>query len=87
MLIGIIATIVIPIIVFYEEIDNYNDDNDDSKWIHSGPFSIDREEYLLGHKIFLVAEGIDENDKGSIILTRIDDDGSQKLWKKYSNTG
>ena len=87
VLIAIITTIIIPIIVFYEEIDTYVDDNDDSVWIHSGPFSIDREEYLLGHKIFLVAEGIDENDKGSIILTRINEDGSQKLWKKYNFNG
>ena len=74
-------------IVFYEEIDTYVDDNDDSKWIHSGPFSIDRTEYFLGHKIFLIAEGIDENDKGSIILTKIDDDGSQKIWKELNFDG
>ena len=87
VLIAIIATIIIPIITFYEEMDYYADDNDDTVWVHSGPFSIDREEYWLGHKIFLVAEGIDENDKGSIILTRINDDGSEKLWKKYNFNG
>ena len=49
------------------------DENDDTKWISSGPFAIDRAEYLLGHKIFLIAQGVNPNDKGSIKLVKMNE--------------
>ena len=52
VLIAIITTIVISVYSFSEEIDDHKDKNDDTKWIKSGPFSIDREEYFLGQKYF-----------------------------------
>ena len=73
VLIGIIAAIVISLLSFSEQIDDYVDANDDTKWIHSGPFAIDREEYLIGHKIFLIAQGVNPNEKGSINLVKMDE--------------
>ena len=49
------------------------DENDDTKWISSGPFAIDRAEYLLGHKIFLIAQGVNPNEKGSIKLVKMNE--------------
>ena len=87
IVIAIIITIVISVLSFSEEIDNYIDENDDDKWIHSGPFAIDREEYLLGHKIFLIVRGIEIDDKGSINLTKINEDGTKSKITKYPFDG
>ena len=40
------------------------------EWITSGPFQIDRSEYDLGQKIFLVIEGLNPEDKGQIAFLR-----------------
>ena len=87
VLIAIITTIVISVYSFSEDIENYIDENDDTKWIHSGPFSIDREEYQLGHKIFLIANEVNQNDKGAIKLVKTNEDGSQKIFKTYRFDG
>ena len=87
VLIAIITTIVISTYSFSQEIDNNIDENDDVVWIHSGPFSIDREEYRLGHKIFLIANEVNQNDKGTIKLVKINEDESQKVIKTYSFDG
>ena len=39
-------------------------------WTTSGPFQIDRDEYDLGQKIFLVIEGLKSEDKGQIAFLR-----------------
>ena len=81
MLIAIIATIIIPIIVFYEEIDTYVDDNDDTVWIHSGPFSIDKSQYNLGEKIFITVTNLPQDEKGEMIFFRpMENDNG---WTKY----
>jgi hypothetical protein len=40
------------------------------QWITSGPFQIDRTEYDLGEKIFLVIEGLKPEEKGQIAFLR-----------------
>ena len=40
------------------------------EWIQSGPFSIDRSEYLLGEKIFINMKNLDENAKGQMIFVK-----------------
>ena len=40
------------------------------EWITSGPFQIDRSEYVLGEKIFLVISGLNENEKGQVAFLR-----------------
>ena len=40
------------------------------EWITSGPFQIDRSEYLLGEKIFLVIGGLEYNEKGQVAFLR-----------------
>ena len=55
------------------EEDKIKNDNSDSpfvpkerEWIRSGPFSIDRSEYLLGEKIFANLDYLPENIKGEM---------------------
>ena len=40
------------------------------EWITSGPFQIDRSEYLIGEKVFLVIEGLNTNEKGQIAFLK-----------------
>ncbi len=40
------------------------------EWITSGPFQIDRSEYVLGEKIFLVIGGLNEDEKGQVAFLR-----------------
>ncbi|ABX13446.1 hypothetical protein Nmar_1550 [Nitrosopumilus maritimus SCM1] len=42
----------------------------DREWITSGPFQIDRSEYLLGEKIFLRIGGLDYKEKGQVVFLR-----------------
>ena len=40
------------------------------EWIGSGPFHIDRSQYAIGEKIFIVMEGLNANEKGQIAVMR-----------------
>ena len=48
------------------------------EWQGSGPFRIDRNEYAIGEKIFIVIEGLDE--KGQIDIMRPLNGTNQKVW-------
>jgi hypothetical protein len=43
----------------------------DREWIQSGPFKMDRSEYLLGEKIFINVDYLPKNVKGEMIFTKI----------------
>ncbi|MDH3657752.1 MAG: hypothetical protein OEM77_06410 [Nitrosopumilus sp.] len=57
-----------------EEIEKINLENEYSpkprEWLTSGPFQIDRSEYVLGEKIFLVIGGLNEDEKGQVAFLR-----------------
>ena len=40
------------------------------EWITSGPFKIDRSEYLLGEKIFVNIDALNVNEKGKVVFLR-----------------
>ena len=40
------------------------------EWLTSGPFQIDRSEYLLGEKIFLRIGGLNYDEKGQVVFLR-----------------
>ena len=40
------------------------------EWIASGPFKIDRSEYLLGEKIFVNIDALNVNEKGKVVFLR-----------------
>ena len=41
------------------------------EWISSGPFKLDRSEYVLGERLFVNLDYIDKNTKGEMIFTKI----------------
>ncbi|WP_371504127.1 hypothetical protein [Nitrosopumilus adriaticus] len=58
----------------FDEIEKINLENEyapkEREWISSGPFQIDRSEYRLGEKIFLVIDGLNVDEKGQVALLR-----------------
>jgi hypothetical protein len=57
-----------------DEIEKINLENEylpkDREWITSGPFQIDRSQYAIGEKIFLVMEGLEQEEKGQVAFLR-----------------
>ncbi len=57
-----------------EEVEKINLENEYSpkerEWITSGPFQIDRSQYAIGEKIFLVIGGLNANEKGQVAFMR-----------------
>ena len=57
-----------------DEIEKINLENEyspkDREWITSGPFQIDRSEYVLGEKIFLRIGGLSYDEKGEAAFLR-----------------
>ena len=57
-----------------DEIKKINLENEyspkDREWITSGPFQLDRSEYLLGEKIFLRVGGLTLDEKGQVVFLR-----------------
>ena len=68
-----------------DEIEKINLENEYSpkerEWITSGPFQIDRSEYILGEKIFLVIGGLEQQDKGQIAFLRPLNDTHKKVYQ------
>ncbi len=58
----------------YDEIEKNNLEGEytpkEREWITSGPFQIDRSEYAIGEKIFLVIGGLMTNEKGQVAFLR-----------------
>ena len=56
------------------EIEKINLENEYSQkereWQTSGPFQIDRSQYAIGEKIFIIIGGLDINEKGQIAVLR-----------------
>ena len=54
--------------------DNEKSDNPfiskEREWITSGPFKIDRSEYLIGEKIFVNIDALSINEKGKVVFLR-----------------
>ena len=93
--IGVLAIILVLILISYQELDVENTSDKDIQsiineseykplpkaWQISGPFQIDRSEYAIGEKIFIVSTGLETNDKGEIVILRL---LNATAWKKWS---
>ena len=57
-----------------KEIEDINFENEYSpkprEWMASGPFQVDRKEYVLGEKIFIRASGLSYDEKGQVAILR-----------------
>lgn len=74
--------------------ENLEQDHDTSEykilpreWQISGPFSIDRQDYALGEKIFFRADGLKVNDVGDIVILKPLNQTHYKVWQTYPFDG
>ena len=74
-----------------DKLDNDSSDNPymatEREWIQSGPFQIDRSEYVLGEKVFVNIVNLNKNDKGTMIFTKIINSTHVFEYKKISFDG
>jgi hypothetical protein len=59
----------------------------DREWITSGPFQIDRSEYILGEKIFVRVGGLSSEEKGQIAFLRPLNETHHKVYLTISFDG
>ena len=57
------------------------------EWFQSGPFQIDRSEYILGEKIFINIINLGKNQKGTMVFTKIVNSTSIFEYKKIGFDG
>jgi len=74
--------------------DKMNNDNlekpyypKEREWIESGPFMIDRSEYIIGEKIFINIQKLDKNTKGQMIFSKIINSTHTYEYKKFGFDG
>jgi hypothetical protein len=74
-----------------DEIENNNLENEYSpkerEWITSGPFQIDRSEYVIGEKIFLVIGDLEYQEKGQAAFLRPLNDTHYSVYQTVSFDG
>ena len=57
------------------------------EWNKSGPFLLDRSEYVLGERLFVNLDNIDKNTKGQMIFSKILNDTHGYHYKKIKFDG
>jgi hypothetical protein len=57
------------------------------EWVSSGPFKLDRSEYVLGERLFLNLDYLDKNTKGEMIFTKIINNTHTYQYKKIQFDG
>ena len=59
----------------------------DREWNTSGPFKLDRSQYVLGEKLFVNLDYIDKNTKGQMIFSKFVNDTHSYHYKKIQFDG
>jgi len=57
------------------------------EWVSSGPFKLDRSEYVLGERLFINLDHLDKNTKGEMIFTKIINNTHTYQYKKIQFDG
>jgi len=72
--VGIIVAAVVAgsVATAFVSLQGFNGSSSDkrSTWVVSGPFAIDKSEYILGENIFMSVNGLLPNEKGGIMFLR-----------------
>jgi hypothetical protein len=66
----IIIIIIAGVLIAFTPNEEISKNKIEEEWIKSGPFSIDKNEYNVGEKIFIVVNGLKQEDKGKVIFFR-----------------
>ena len=66
----VIVIIIAGALIIFTQNEEISENKIEEEWIKSGPFSIDKNEYNLGEKIFIVVNDLKQEDKGKVIFFR-----------------
>jgi hypothetical protein len=66
----IIIIIIAGALIIFTQNEEISENKIEEEWIKSGPFSIDKNEYNIGDKIFIVVNNLKEEDKGKVVFFR-----------------
>ena len=66
----IIIIIIAGALIIFTQNEEISENKIEEEWIKSGPFSIDKNEYNIGEKIFIVVNNLKEEDKGKVVFFR-----------------
>ena len=75
----IIIIIITATLIIFTSNEETTKNKIEEKWIESGPFSIDKDQYNVGEKIFLDTDDLKFDDKGTIEFLRPVNDTHHKL--------
>mgnify|MGYP007072308396 CR=1 FL=1 len=74
-----------------DRIENKNSENpykpNEREWVSSGPFKLDRSEYVLGEKLFVNLDHVGKNTKGKMVFTKIINNTHVYEYKKIEFDG
>ena len=83
----IIIIIIAASLIIFTSNEETTKNEIEEKWIGSGPFAIDKAQYNVGEKIFLDADGLKFDDKGTIVFLRPFNDTHHKAYIKLPFDG
>jgi hypothetical protein len=66
----IIIIIIAGALIIFTQNEEISENKIEEEWIKSGPFSIDKNQYNIGEKIFIVVNNLKEEDKGKVVFFR-----------------
>ena len=85
--ITIIIIIIAGILITFTPNEETSKNKIEEKWIKSGPFEIDKNQYHVGEKIFLTVTGIPSEEKGIVKFLRPINDTHHKSYIKMPFNG
>ena len=83
----IIIIIITATLIIFTSNEETTKNKIEEKWIESGPFSIDKDQYNVGEKIFLDTDGLKLDDKGVVEFLRPINDTHHKTYIKIPFNG
>jgi hypothetical protein len=83
----IIIIIIAGILIAFTTNEETSKNEIEEKWIKSGPFEIDKEQYHIGEKIFLTVKDLSPEDKGVVQFLRPINDTHHKSHIKIPFNG
>ena len=83
----IIIIIIVAALIIFTPNEETTKNKIEEKWIESGPFAIDKDQYNVGEKIFLNTQGLKLGDKGAIEFLRPINDTHHTIYIKIPFDG
>ena len=83
----IIIIIIAGALIIFTSNEETSKNKIEEKWVRSGPFEIDKEQYNIGEKIFLTTRDLLPEESGSVDFLRPVNDTHHKMYIKIPFSG